>query len=345
MNGEQQKDPLQDSSQGGPPPPPQPEIKMRSLESDIKSVEETGGGMPEPEIIKPSEISEIDEVGGPITPPETTSPNELSAPGVVEVETKGGGRRWLIWLLVIALVIGVTFLGYKYAGPLLFPEETATEDSVTETTPEEPVVPAVTHVSALGNSTDNITSLSINDYSLVAILTALQNEGSNILANNAGEGLREVTFSVGGNLATSHDFLTTVLPELKDSEAGNMIRDSFEKDFTSFLYYNTSKIGYGTWPGYIVKLKNPESIDYDYASMKKILEEIEGASIKNVFLTPPVADPSAFKTGPIGDDNTSRYASFGSGTIASFNYGLIGDYLVISTTYKGLLQATELINK
>ena len=38
MNGEQEKNPLQDSSPGGPPPPPQPEIKMRSLESDIKSV-------------------------------------------------------------------------------------------------------------------------------------------------------------------------------------------------------------------------------------------------------------------------------------------------------------------
>jgi predicted small lipoprotein YifL len=338
MNGEQEKNPLQDSSQGGPPPPPQPEIKMRSLESDVKSVEETGGGMPEPEIIKPSEI---DDTGGPITPPETTSPNEYSSPGVVEMEAKGGARRWLVWLLVIVLIIGVALLGYKYAGPLLFPEETAVEESDTDTTVEEPIVPAITHVSAFGNSADNISPLSVSDYNLIAILTTLQNEGSNVLANNEGEGLKEVTFSIGGNPANSHDLLTTLLPELKDSDAGNMLKNSFEKDFTSFLYYNTSKLGYGTWPGYIVRLRSPETADYDYVSMKKILEEIEGASIKNVFLTPPATDPSDFKTGPVGDNNTSRYSSFGSGTIASFNYGLIDDYLIISTTYKGFLQAVN----
>jgi len=330
MNGDQEKNPLQDSSSGGPPPPPQPEIKMRSLESDVKSVEETGGGMPEPEVIQPSELNDM---GGPIAPPETTTPD------VVEVETKGGARRWLVWLLVIAIVVGVALLGYKYAGPLLFPQDTDLEGTTTVTTPEEPVVPAITHVSAFGNSADSITPLSINDYSLVAILTALQNEGSNILANNEGEGLKEVTFSVGGNLASSYDFLTTILPELKDSDAGNMIKGSFEKDFTSFLYYNTSRLGYGVWPGYILKLQNPETSDYDYVGIRKILEEIEGASIKNAFLTPPVADPSSFKTGPVGDTHTSRYASFGSGTKASFNYGLIGDYLIISTTYKGLIQA------
>ena len=84
MNEDQQNNAPTGGSQGNfvPPPPKEPEIKMRTMDSDVKSVEESGGGIPEPEVVKPSELDK----GGPIFTPDTTTPKDTTPLPVTEVK-------------------------------------------------------------------------------------------------------------------------------------------------------------------------------------------------------------------------------------------------------------------
>ena len=328
-----------------PPPPKGPEIKIRTMESDIKSVEQSGGSIPEAETIKPEELENGGSVGE-ITPPEPIS--EQAVPPIRQISPIAGAeelvvevkeqpapkktRRWLIWLLVISILIAVGAAAYVYLIPLFTYVSVPAPVQPPVTTPQPvtpvqlPTIPAG-RPSIFGLEEQRVVNVEVGDYSVVNILTALQNEASLM---SADQPFKELKLTVGGLPANFSQFLAALLPELANSQTTIDLTNNFEEQFTGFLIYQEGQ----AWPGYVVKKKNPQ------VTVAK-LSGIEKSSISNIYLTLPSGQIS-FNTGPVGEKYTSRYTSF-SNKPASFNYGLFGDYLIISTTFQGLTKAIELL--
>lgn len=332
MNEDQQNNAPTGGSQGNfvPPPPKEPEIKMRTMDSDVKSVEESGGGIPEPEVVKPSELDK----GGPIFTPDTTTPKDTTPLPVTEVKEISKMKPWLLWTIISVLVVVVGFALYYYVWPLVFPTEPVVTEEVAATSDAE--VTLIAHISAFGFSSGDISQLNISNYSLVSILTAVQNEGSQLLTSLEDNGLREISFNVNGETARASEYLSAILPELSGTNLEATLGTVFEDDFTAYLFKEADQV----WPGYVVKLRS--DVDVDRVSLNAQLTELENTSLSNLYLSPPTGDLAQFNTGPINNKYTSRYAAY-SEKPASLNYGMFGDYLIISTTFKGLLKAISLL--
>lgn len=309
----------------GPPPPPELEMKMRTMESDVESMKQTGGGMPEPQIINPAELGG----GGPIFKPETTVAEATAS------ETQPGKtRRWLVWAFVAVLIIFAGVLSYLYVWPLIFPQAPiVTPTTEVATAPEEvaEVAPVVVHTSVVGTANENIAKLTVADDSVVSIMAALQATAAEA---QPADSVKEVVFEIGGGLATAKKFFETLLPELEDSDFLTMLEAAFNKDFTTLLYFDDK----GVWPIYIVKRS-----DAGFPVDTSVLANLETVSISNLYLTPPAGTAEAFRSGQAGGRFSTRYAVYPEVKPASFNYGLLGDYLVLTTTYGGMQKAVELL--
>ncbi len=311
---------FQNNNQAGPPPPPKPEIKMRTMESDVKSIEETGGGTPEPEMI------------GPIFKPETNTPEETSFIDISE--KKGSGSQWWVWLVVLVMVVVLGLAAYYYVWPLFYPQQPLIEPTVQQPTSGEPAQPITQgHKSAFGFPAGEIMKIDVGDYSVLSFVTAMQNEANKITDDNA---VKEIMITVNGEPVVFSSFLSVLLPELANSSLDETLSTNFEDDFTAYLF----KADGSVWPGYIVKKRS--EMDASAITLLSQLSEIENSSIANLYLEPLSGEPEPFRTGPAGARYTSRYASFKQKP-ASFNYGLFGDYLIITTTYKGLVRTLELM--
>lgn len=316
----------QNNVSGGlvPPPPPSSDIKIRTMDSDIKSVGETGGGTPEPEVINPSDIG---NVGGPVFTPETSVP-EAPAPSVKEESQKM--RPWIFWILIIVLLIVLGIIGYFLITPLVFPAEVGGEPTETEvaTSTVEIIPPAApVHQSAFNLQGDKVAKLAISNLSLVSVIAALQGEATKTLPTGD---FKEVYFEVAGKLAKFSEYLAVLLPEIVGSDAEVVLKTSYNDDFSAFLYYDDN----GAWPGYVIKKK-----DLTFVNDIGLFADIETASVGNVFLTPPLGRQDSFRAGTVGK-HANRYAPYPQSGV-SFSYGLFDDYLIISTNYNGLLKVAE----
>lgn len=321
-----------------PPPPRGPEIKIRTMESDIKSVEQSGGSIPEAETIRPEELesgSSVSEIPEQIVPPiRQFSPIIEPEEPTVEVKEQPMTKKtrgWLIWTLVISILVAVGAVAYVYLVPLLLAPVPAPIQPIINV--QQPVLPPEISIAPVGRQSifgleaQQVIALEVGEYSVVNILTALQNEA---LLISADQPFREFKITVGGLPANFSQFLTALLPELANSQTAANLTSDFEEQFTGFLIYQEGQV----WPGYVVKKKNPQT------TINK-LSGIEKSSVSNIYLTLPSGQTS-FSSGPVGDKYTSRYVSF-SNKPASLNYGIFGDYFIISTTFQGLMRVIELL--
>ncbi|MBI3638155.1 hypothetical protein HY227_00220 [Candidatus Wolfebacteria bacterium] len=117
------------------PEPPEPEVSIRTMDSDIKSLEQSGGQLPVGEIInspaikreEENEESAFSEIGAPgYTGPEKAIFEEtMAAQQAGGNETQGINKIKLAvivaGILVIAAIFGI--LGYYVISPWLFPKQ------------------------------------------------------------------------------------------------------------------------------------------------------------------------------------------------------------------------------
>lgn len=331
MDQNQPLDPAQGKPFGGaafgeakqvPPPPQTPEVKLRTMQSDLGSIEKTGGAAPTPEF-----------VASPIFKAETNVQLPEEKAGV------SGGVKAIIWIVILLIAIGIAAGVYFYLIAPTTETQLATSEPVTTTEPTPvtkptpPPAPTLGHSSQFGFPNEIIPKVAISDYSIVTILTALQNEANS--AGSAGD-IREIALVDNNDQQVAFSkFMATLMPELITKNLEATLKTVFKDDFTAFIYFDDK----GAWPGYAVETR--ENVDIDIVTLQDQLKGIETASFSNLFLTPP-GIAQEFRTGTVKEVHTNRFAPL-SQVGASFNYGLFDGRLIVNTSYGGLLKALELI--
>ncbi len=124
--------------------PPAPEIAIRTMESDIKSVEQSGGAGPTPQMFSPglksgSVVSSVMQSGMPAEPQKIeaqlnvtgyTGPEQaiFKPTGTISAEptSKGTFNKWRFTLIIAGVLIIIAIfwaLGYFVIFPWLFPPQ------------------------------------------------------------------------------------------------------------------------------------------------------------------------------------------------------------------------------
>ncbi len=229
-------------------------------------------------------------------------------------------KNIIIAVLAIVFVGGIGAFSYFVVFPMLFPPKAPS-------TGIAPVVATpITHKSYLISPAAAVANISLADHKYLTIATALQNESYNQLAERQ---IKEVVISEKGDQVSFATFLAAISPVTSALGDGGY----FEKDFTALLYYDAN----GVWPIYVAKLKTGTN----QADLTANLKSLEGVlDTANFYLASP-GTFAAFKDGKVEGKNT-RYA-VGVQSGAAFNYGILGDYLLIATNYSGLQRVVPMI--
>ena len=308
-----------------PPPPP---ITIRTMESDTKSMQ-SSGGTPIPQQVKLDELK--------LPEPENESIFSNAVPPAYITSEKKGVHAWAkttgLILGVLVLVGGFGFLGYYVVYPLIFPPQielpVIQEPPITATPPiTAPEVPVLIHQSFFTLPANQSETLNVTAITVENIKEALAVSAAQILATGS---VKEVVFETAAGQIKASEFLPTMLNVFTNEEIGA----NFEDGFTSYLYYDPN----GVWPGFIFKLK-PTAMLFEAQSVAQKLETAPVTTFKNIYLVEPRNPTSEnFLNGQFKGTAT-RYLPFQLAG-ATLNYGILDRYLLISTSYGGFLDAAN----
>jgi hypothetical protein len=312
------------------PPPPPPEIGIRTMASDIKSMQSSGGAEATPKVFKPDDFSSepIFRPSGAV--PKSVSPVAASGAGVKVISPNHTKKALIVTLAIVVLLAVAGAAAYFYILPIFTSKPVATPAPVAQTpapTPTPTPIPVgLTQHQSFFTSPASISVPVSLDLSLVTVQTAVSSASSDI--QPAGT-FKEINFTIGGKPWTTQDFLGLVLPNL----AKDFLSSTFEQDFTAFIYYDKN----GAWPGYVFKLK-PEA---DTAVAKTALNPAIEESPAVFFQTSPgVPAKTAFDDGALPDGKAVRFVTFNKKG-AALEYSWFGNYLTVSTSYQGLIEAVK----
>lgn len=338
------------------PTPPPAKVNVRTMQSDIKSIQEDGGQMPQPytaeisqplkeETKTPEEIafqapglgSNIPGYTGPEEPifeTEASSPlpqnkEKTSAEGSAKPPKKGSKTFALILgIAILAAILGMG--GYYLVTKFIKTKGVALAPTVSAPSQEETIVPIPEKIPSQAAYVSLFSAPVLQEEKIISVLTLDNIKNALMAAANANpvNNLKEVILrGENQSLVGFSKFIPVILPELKSEE----IAGFFEENFTATVFSDLN----GQWPGYVVKLKSAITIDQGQAFVRQNLES--SANLKNIFLEEP-GTAAAFKDGLAGGQTiNTRYATF-SKPGAAFNYGWANNNLVISASYAGLLE-------
>ncbi len=297
--------------------PPVSEIEVRTMQGDVKSVQR-GEINPVPESVLPPIQDKAPEFK-----PETVS----SSDKVQEENLPKKSHTWLYTLIILIVVLGAGY--YFFSDQILgFLGLGSMKPVVTETnTPpqtQEPVqqIPKAIHQSLFSNPQE-IVEVKIPSFNYDNFLTFTK-QGIDSRAQTVGSLLEVGIYDDNGSQIAFSSFLPAFFPI--DS---NQLSSWFNDDFTFFSYLDDK----GNWPGFIAEFKNTANLTDALATIKS---SIEVQDLKKFFLSDP-GTFQAFKDGMVGTNKT-RYAS-ATKSGASLNYGIFGNYFIVSTSYNGLKAA------
>lgn len=346
MPGFPQVPPPQGDGQAKVPPPP-PEITIRTMQTDVKSMTESGGGAPLAQpfaapTAPPEEKITIPGYTGPeeaVFTPETLPAQGSQIPGG-EVKKTSAVKIIAIILGVLVLAAGLGAAGYYFVYPLIFPPA-----QVAEVTPPAPVAPSepapapapaptiIMHKSLLAVAADKVEKITTPESTTsVALRDAIGLSAAEKLDSGS---LKEIYFAdANENILYLVNFLTIMVPELAalQGEIGSL----FEEDFTTLLYYD----GTNSWPVYIAKLKAGANEILAKTAMNELEKYKE--SLKNFFVTDPgAAAADGFKDGQL-NLKPARYMLF-SQAGAAIDLVWFDNYFMIATNYKAAQEAGKLL--
>ena len=348
-----------------PPPPQEQQVGIRSMESDLKSIQQTGGESPQSQIISAPELSAARNQQAPPRPPyqptPVPSPGQPPAADISATPTfseepiispkKSFGLKSILMVIGVAILAVAVGFGVYYLVLSLKTEPEVNlggtqEPSglpVVEPTPpptplpvEEPVVPEPTpliHQSLISSPTKS-EMLTITDNSLNSFKTVVTNSSlEKLVVGN----VKDLAFvDPTGKVIESSVFLSAFLPS-----ASVAISPLMEKDFTSWLYYD--KVG-GAKFGTVFALNKLTPIEQSLTSIVAALEG--GASdIANLFVSAVTPlTKIEFKDGQV-EGVTVRFLVFDSKVGNVFEYGwyAVGDsyYLILATSYNQMVDIVK----
>jgi len=326
MNGNEERkegEAFPSQNQNAVPPSPPADMQLRTMASDMQSLEK-GEAMPIPQNVLPSTADKE-----PVFRPETQVDSPFAVTEDTGVASTGKKKIWL-WAGAIVAILGVAAIGY-FTYPLIF------GDVETPLLPEEqPLVPppalevpppiVIEHQSLFVPPGPPRTEIVLSTISRETATVALQSIAGNRLPNGT---LQEVAVLDSNR---SRVPLGSFMQEFSGTTVAGQLVNWFEEDFSAFLFYDAD----GVWPGYIAKVKNGVNLD----EVKANISSIEASELSRFYLLAPGAF-SVFRAGQVNGQST-RFA-VGEIPGAAFNYSVIGNYLLISTSYNGLRTALPLL--
>ncbi|MBI2035344.1 MAG: hypothetical protein HYT12_01530 [Candidatus Liptonbacteria bacterium] len=322
-------DPNEQNDGGAVRPPPPPPITIRTMDSDVKSVEQTGGGRPVGETlnlgsegVKRPEPPKLTEEGVKIKIPGYSGPEEkLFSPETLPeqkpemiAEKKSFKALPVVIIIVVAALIGAA--GYYFVYPLLLQTEVPVGDvGMSANPPPPPPPPAATHAPLiLSDKAEESTSMSAASQETIAGAPILKEV---ILKNQEGAAV------------LLSEYLPSLVPEFSVSE----LIATFEEDFTAFVYYDEN----GSWPGYVLKRKEGVSplIAQNY------LGKLESSqNLKSLFIEDPGEVSGEFKSGEYKGVAT-RYLVYANKNAAVDYAWANGDLLVLTTYFPALKEVLD----
>lgn len=306
---------IQSPYQAKTPSSPGPDISVRTLASDVKTLQESGGVAPQPQRINVADLE-----NGSAIQPQTT--NQLPG-GAVTGPSKAGKLVAAIAGSVV-IVVGLFFLGFYVIYPLLSPQKAPTT-VVPTTTVSIPKPAALPHVSLFATAPSLQDTVVVSDVTVTDIIGKLQ-EKARDSATVAPGSVKELSIADLNGQVSASSYLNALVPELPVADLKNVLED----DFTAFLYYDDK----GVWPGYVFKLK-PVAVP---AQALQVFAQLEAADIAKFYLDDPKTH-GEFKAGQVaGAADPFRYTVFQKPG-ASFDYGRIMNYILVTTAYPGLKAA------
>ena len=319
------------------PPPPPPEIGIRTMASDMKTMQSSGGAAPTPKTFKPADLS-----SEPVFRPTSTTvnnnvakaPSPIGAPGVKVIAPANHAKKSLLITIVILVALAaIGSVAYFFILPMFMPAAVPPVTQPITTTPitttpvtTTPVVTGLTEHQTFFTVPASLTVPVSLDLSLASVQAAIVSSSSDIQPTGT---FKEISLTSAGKPFTAQDFLGLALSGLPK----DFTTSTFEQDFTSFVYYDKN----GAWPGYVFKLKS----GVDPANAKATVQPIIEASPATFFQTNPgTSSKTTFSDGTLPDGKTVRFVSF-SKKGAALEYSWFGNYLTISTSYQGLIEAVK----
>lgn len=334
------------------PTPPPSKVNVRTMQSDIKSIQESGGQNPQPYMTEinqpkketpepPQEISfQPSEVGsnipgyvgpeepifkpggavGPLPPQEKPGkPEEAVKP------PKKGSKILIISLVVVILVAAVLGVGYYFskkqkAVSTTTPEQTNTPPVATAPTPPKPQYFSLFKTANVPQAEETIATLDIEN-----IKKALNDAAGTIPTDT----LKEIVLRNPDNsLVSSYKLFPILLPEIAKEDLTGV----FEENSMTVVFVNKD----GAWPAYVFQLKTTANTEQAQILIKSDLEL--STNLKNIFLQESGRAATAFKDGQAGSPPIkTRYLTF-SNPLAALNYGWADNKLVIASNYSTLLE-------
>lgn len=285
--------------------PPEEKITIRSLRSDVGSLEVTGGVSPVAEKMQLDFVETKNQIAGVIVP-----------------QKKAGASGGLLW--VIGSVIGVGILsaiGYYVVYPMFFKVK-ETPPVVVERAPERPRLAHHSLFVKLPTTLATVTIKARNASAIQGALTVAAGEGI------AKGGVKEITIEDENGPLRFGEFIESLLPDVSHRTLEAVLED----DFTSFLSYDDN----GVWPGYVAKLKSDAVI----ADVQKTLAVLEGVDLSPLYIEDPGVQ-AIFQTGPV-KGTLVRYSVFTTKG-AAFYYAVIGDYAIVATSLESFKTAVALL--
>ncbi len=300
-----------------PPPPSTPDIAVRTMASDTASAAQSGGAAPEPQFVKFPTVDPIAQT--------TAKPMELPPP------ERSGSSKAILWLFALVVILAAAWSVYTYVIPAYRTWQAAQASAlaVQQPTPTPAPVPAAPAISFFG--TTNVASIAI-EMTPTSIIAALAGA---INTKPASVDIQELSFKGATGALTVSQLLSVLLPETQQQGAVAEITNQLMPDLTAYIFYDDN----GAWPGYVMKI-NPAS-GTNIVSLTDSLQAIELMQYANFFVSPP-GTAEKFRTGQVKEKYINRFAPF-SQEGASFNYGIFGDYVIVNTSYGGLLKALDLL--
>ncbi len=225
---------------------------------------------------------------------------------------KGFGKTLIVLLGVLIIAGGLGTFAYFVVFPLVFPTRVA---APTLTVP-------LAHTSYFSVSVVSRSKITFKDLNRSTINEALNQLAASSLS--AGT-IKELEISGQTGQVQAADYLDKAM-NLTVSKAS--LNNWLEKDFTAFMYYDNN----GVWPGYVFKIKSGA-----VSAVKSDLYPDIESSADQLYISP--ATLGSWKNGNVSGSST-RYA-IGSRPGEAFNYGIFGNYLVLSTNFDGFKVAVN----
>jgi len=316
-------------------PPPPPEVKIRTMKSDLESMAQSGGGAPQFKTVRA---------------PSLVFAREESPKKPVAGEERAG-KFWLITvpLIAIALLAGIIYFAYNFFAARTVNQTQSAQAPLAsapteKTSPPVSLVPNAAPSAIFKKPADQVLMLVINKSvtSAADLQTFSQKLGALVGAASSSATLVQVNmqYSGGSPLGIGDVFSLAdsyVLPP-------QFFADHFRPDAVAFAYKDKN----GIWPGYVLTLKSAEN----WLFLQKEASALEKSSkINNFFLIQPGSpSPNGFVDATVSGQpariltfstpSSSQVSAGNLGGQAAFIYSWSsGGYLVFSTSLDGLKAA------